>query len=128
MITATATASILFFLLAFQFSRLAGLGSDVIQLANSSIAAIRDDDIPDEEKASISRKASIKLLRVFFSILLRVFLCLLASFVPILVSDLGGQATITESLEFLSRWQTIVATTVLISLFYLVILKIRHSK
>jgi hypothetical protein len=128
MILATAIASIGIFIVAFGLLGIAKMGTGVLVVAKNALAAIHDKNLDDEASEKVVRRASIQLIGAFFSILFRSTLALLAAFVPIWVSGLTGLAASKDVLDYLSRWDVIMAASLVLVSGYFVWMRIRPSE
>lgn len=68
--------------------------------------------LDDEVKEARLQKASLTLFGKLFSMLLRTAVCLLVSFVPLILADWAGWAAQDEVIPLFYSWQVILATVV----------------
>ena len=77
---------------------------------------MRDPGLDEEAREKAVQAAALKLFGAFGSILIRSALALIAAAVPILAADAAGIAAEPAVTGFLSRWEVILALTVIITL------------
>lgn len=128
MITATAIASIGFFVGAFLLCRVTDVAAGALSTAKEAATAMRDKSLGDEERERTAQKAAVDLAKAFVSILLRSALALLASFLPIWLAGWAGLADGAEVLAYLSRWQVIAIASIVVIASYLVWIRLWPSK
>ena len=120
MIAATATASIIVFLVALWLARVVPASAGAVAIARGALAAMRDAELDDAARERAVRRASLQLLATFFSILVRGAVAIGASLVPIWLADAASLAASDQVIEFLSRWDVIVIASIVIVIGYLV--------
>lgn len=127
MIALTAISSVIVFILTLWISGLAQAGYRVLATVRDSVAIMRDASIDDERREKKLQQSSLQLFRAFFSILIRSALVFLLSLLPIFISSLLGLAEIEDVIRYLSRWDFIIITTVIICACYAVWTRLRPS-
>ena len=109
-----AAASIAVFLVAFSALRVVAKCRSAIGVAHGAVATIKDPSLTDLDREELVQKASITLLGLFFSILIRSSLSLVLAAVPIWVGAALNISGTEEVIGFLSRWDVILASTLII--------------
>ena len=127
MIIAIAILSIGVFICALHLFGVVRVASGVLVTAQDAFTVLRDNSIDDRAREKEIQHAALKLLGAFISILIRSMLTFLASFAPIWLASLMGLVKIEDVTRYLSRWDVIVITTVLIVAGYVVWIRIRPS-
>lgn len=125
MIAVTAIVSTGLFVLAFGILGIARIGAGVLVTARDAVAVMRDENSDDETREKVARRASLQLMGALFSILVRTALAVLAAFVPIWIAASAGFAASGDVLRFLSRWDVIVAASLVIIAGYIMWMRMR---
>lgn len=113
----TALLAILAFLAVFTGLNVVQHALDALALVKSSTATLTDKSLTDDEKEVAVQKAGIALLGRFFAITWRVVASLAASLAPIYALAAMGLTTVDAVFTFLSRWDVIVVSTIVIGGF-----------
>jgi hypothetical protein len=119
-IVTTAAATIAVFVVALWLFRVVPASANALTIARGALGAMRDATLDDAARETAVQRASLRLLRTFVSILLRGTLAVGASLLPIWAADTAGLAASAEVIDFLSRWDVIAITSMVIVLGYLV--------
>ena len=127
MVVLTAIASIIIFIFTLSVSGIVKVANGVLTIFHDSFEAIHDTSFNDQKREKMIQQASIKLFRSFFSILIRSALIILFSFLPIYISSFLNLAEFNEVIHYLSQWNVILVTTVLISTGYVCWIRFRSS-
>jgi hypothetical protein len=114
MIAGTAIACVAVFLIAFSGLRVTQAASGGLAIARGAMTLLSDRTIDDDARERAVRQASIRLFSASASIAVRAVLAMLVSFVPVLIAETAGVATLTDVVAFLSRWDVMVITTLVI--------------
>jgi len=117
-IAAIAIASVAAFMAGFWMFRVAPAARQVLATTTDAAAAMRNPAFDDRQRETAVQQASLRLGRGFVSILLRGALALLAGLLPILIADVGGLASRADVFHFLSRWDVVAITTVVLVAAY----------
>jgi Sulfotransferase family len=127
MIIAIAILSIGVFICALHLFGVVRVASGVLVTAQDAVTILRDNSLDDRTREKEIQHASLRLLGAFVSILIRSMLTFLASFAPIWFASLMGLVKIEDVISYLSRWDVIVITTVLVVAGYVIWIRIRPS-
>ena len=127
MIAATAILSIGVFICALQFLGIVQVAADTLVTARKAISTIQDNSLDDRAREKKLQRAALQLFGAFITILIRSLFTLLASFLPIWLASLMGLVKIEDVIHFLSRWDVIVITTVLIVAAYVIWTRLRSN-
>ncbi len=119
-----AAASIGVFLLVFWLADIVSTAKRAIATTRNAMQAIRDPALDDLARERAVQGAAIQLVVTSGSLILRSLLALAASFMPILGSDWAGIVPQAEMLAFMERWDVIVVATVVVTLGYVVGLRV----
>lgn len=111
MIAATAISSIGVFLVALTLLKVVRSAGGAVATARGAVAAMRDEGIDDDARERAVRQASLGLLVAFASISVRGAAAAAASLLPIWLADMAGIAAAGHVIDFLSRWDVILAAT-----------------
>lgn len=111
MIAATALLALAMFVLALSLSGLARIASGAISAARQAIDVMRDPASDDLAKERASQAASLQLLGIATSALLRGSAVLASSALPIVMSDVAGLAPAGEVIGWTMRPDVLFATT-----------------
>ena len=87
-----------------------------------------DDSLTDEQRESLVQRASMQLAAAFLSIAVRCVFALVLAFVPIWVFDATEIVTIDNTLLYLSRWDVIIVSTIVITIGLIVWHRVRNSR
>lgn len=120
MIVATAAAAICAFLIAFHYFRVVPIAARALAITREAWGVMRDPAFDDAARERAVRAASLRLFGTFFSILARGLLALAVSLLPIWLADASGLAARERTIDFLSRWDVILISSVVIVLGYIV--------
>ena len=113
MIAAVGIVAIIVFGLAFRLLSVVPVVSDVAGTACAAIRVMRDKDLDDEVKERNMQKSAVRMVVLFLQITWRVAAALLLTFVSIWLFELAGMITTEIVLDFLFRWEVILAATVI---------------
>ncbi|MEO3428951.1 hypothetical protein AAFN88_08860 [Pelagibius sp. CAU 1746] len=119
MTAAVALASICIFVAAFWLLGIPSRAAAALAVTRGAFATMRDTALDEEAREKEVQRASLKLLRLFFSILGRSLLALIASLLPIWIADALGLAPRDTILLFLARWDVILAVSLALLAAYL---------
>jgi hypothetical protein len=86
--------------------RVVAVASDVLSTTSGAVAVLHDATADDRMREQAMRRASLRLIRHFGSLLMRASVSLAASGVPIVVAAACGLAPARDVVAFLERWQT----------------------
>lgn len=128
MIVLTSIASIAVFINALWVFGVVRVSSDVLVSTRETVAVMRDDTLDDAAREKAVRRASLRLLGAFMSILVRSALAFAASLLPIWLATLAGFVRTEEVFRYLARWDVILISSVIITVGYLVWIRIRPSR
>lgn len=128
MIVITAVASIAVFLGALWLFGVVRISSGALLSTRDAVAVMRDESLDDAAREKAVRRASLRLLGVFMSILLRSALALAVSLLPIGLAALAGHVEPAEVFHYLSRWDVILLSSVTITVGYLIWIRIRRFR
>ena len=118
-----ALLSVAAFLAAFGLSGIVRVALSAVEIARHAVSVMRDDAFDDDAREAAVQAASLRLLRVFFSIAVRSVLVLLVSVAPIWGAEQAGIAEGEDVIALLSRWDVILGSTIAICALYM--LKVR---
>jgi hypothetical protein len=108
------------FLVALWLLRLVPAAAKAVATALSATETMRDENADDAAREKAAQAAALSLLGSFFSILIRGTLAIGLSAVPIWLGDLAGMAPFDAAIAFLSRWDVIVVSSIVIIIGYTV--------
>lgn len=114
MTPAVALASICAFIAAFWLLGIVPRATAALAVTRGAFAAMRDTALDEEAREREVQRASLKLMGLFFSILGRSLLALLASLLPIWIADAMGLASRDTVLLFLARWDVILVVSLVL--------------
>jgi hypothetical protein len=114
MITAIAILSIVVFICALRWYGVIRVAASVFVTAQEAVTVLRDNNLDDSAREKELQHATIQLFGAFISILIRSMLTFLTSLVPIWLASLMGMVKIEDVTRYLSSWDVIVITTVMI--------------
>lgn len=106
------------FVIVLLMSGIVGLSQGVFMKVQQVYAVVHDNRLSDYQREKELQRISFQLFGIFFLLLVRIALVLLASFLPILASHLLGFADISNVLDFLVRLDVIVVSTSIIIVLY----------
>lgn len=118
MIAAIAIASVAAFMGGFWLFRVAPAARRVLSTTTDAAAAMRNPAFDDRQRETAVQQASLRLARGFVSILSRGVLALVAGLLPIVLADAAGLASRTQVFHFLSRWDVLAVTTIVLIAAY----------
>jgi len=128
MVAFTASISILVFVAALWLLRIVPLATSAISASRRALETLGDKALDDLDREKAMQSASLSLLKIFFSILIRGCLALLASLLPIWLADRAGIADGQGVVEFLSRIDVILVASVVLLAIYFLARRARPSK
>ena len=95
--------------------------------AQGAMASMQDGSLDDRAREQAMQQASIRLLGHFASIVGRVALALIISFVPVAIADRFGVASAASVIEFLSRLDVILIASVAMIVGYVIRIRLWPS-
>ena len=119
-----AAASIGVFLLVFWLAGVVSTARRAIATTRNAMQALRDPALDELVRERAVQAAAIRLVVASGSLVLRNLLALAAAFIPILASDWAGIVPQAAMLAFMERWDVIVIATVVVTLGYVVGLRV----
>jgi hypothetical protein len=118
MVAFTAVCSVVAFLFAFWISGIVPKGRRVLSIARESLALLRDDGFDDERREQQLQQASMVLFGLFLSMLIRTAFILVITCLPIFLAGVLNVAEANNVIAFISQWDFIVLTTIVVCLVY----------
>ena len=115
-----AAASIGVFLLVFWLAGVVSSAKNAIATTRGAVRAMRDPDLDELARERTVRTAAIRLVVISGSLIVRSLVALIAAFVPILAADWAEVAPQAAMLAFMERWDVILIATVVVTLGYVV--------
>lgn len=91
-------------------------GRDALTVSNDAFGVMKDEGLTDEEREKLVQKASLKLAGACVSIAARFAAALVLAFVPIGIFHLTGIVSMEESFRYLSRWDVIVVSSIIVTI------------
>lgn len=128
MVAVVAALSIAIFTVSLFASGLVTAGRSALSITRQAFDAMRDESLSEEQRESHVQKASVKLAGMFVSITGRCILALALGFVPVWLFDATGVVAMEETLHYMSRWDVIVVSTILITIGVVVWHRLRKSR
>jgi hypothetical protein len=119
-IVATAVATLAIFAVALWMSGVMRVSAGVLSTTQNAAAIMRDPALDDLQREKAIQRASLRLLADFGSILFRGVVSLAISFAPIWLADAAGLASSRAVIDFLSRTDVIVVTSVVMVVGYVI--------
>ncbi len=119
-----AAASIGVFLLVFWLACVVSTARRAIATIRNAMQAIRDPALDELARERAVQAAAIRLVVASGSLVLCSLLALAAAFIPILAADWAGIVPQAAMLAFMERWDVIVIATVVVTLGYVVGLRV----
>ena len=119
-----AAASIGVFLMVFWLAGVVSTARRAIATIRNAMQAIRDPALDELARERAVQAAAIRLVVASGSLFLRSLLALAAAFIPILAADWAGIVPQAGMLAFMERWDVIVIATVVVTLGYVVGLRV----
>ncbi len=119
-----AAASIGVFLLVFWLAGIVSTARRAIATTRNAMLAMRDPALDELARERAVQAAAIRLVVASGSLILRSLLALAAAIIPILAADWAGIVPQTAMLAFMERWDVIVIATVVVTLSYVVGLRV----
>ena len=104
--------SVVAFIVAFQVSGIVARARGVLAVARQAMAVMADKSIDDAEKEAWMQHSSLRLFGQFAWIAAATLGVLAAAGMVLWLGDLAGFAPLGASVDFLSRWQVILGTSV----------------
>lgn len=127
MITATAALSIAIFICALRLFGVDRTAAGVLVTAQEAVAVLRENSLNDRTREKKLQHAALQLFGTFLSILIRSIFTFFASLVPIWLASAMGLVKIEDVTRYLSRWDVILTTTVLIVVGYVLWIRLWPS-
>lgn len=118
MVVVVAAASVVAFLVAFAVLQIVSQCKSAIGVAHGAVGTIKDPGLTDLDREKLVQKASITLIKLFVSILVRSSLSLFIAAIPIWIAEKTSFAESEAVIEFLSRWDVIIATSLIIIILF----------
>lgn len=104
------------------------VATDILAVSHNAYRTMQDKKLDDLARERAVQQASFKLMYAFGSMLLRGVLSLLVAILPIWLASIAGLVRFEEVVDFLSRWDVIIAATVVITVGYILWSKWWRSK
>jgi hypothetical protein len=117
-IVGTAVASIAMFMIALWWLGIASVATDALTTTQGAVATMRDGALNDRAREKAIQAASLRLIADFVSLLIRTFLAIALSAVPIWLAIVSGLATAEKVFRFLVGWEAAVIATALAAVAY----------
>lgn len=119
-----AATSIGIFLLVFWLVGVVSTARRAIATTRNAVQAMRNPALDELARERAVQAAAIRLVVASGSLVLRSLLALAAAFIPILAADWVGIVSQAAMLAFMERWDVIVIATVVVTLGYVVGLRV----
>ncbi len=87
-------------------------GTEALAVAQVAVAALRDPRLDDDAREQAVQRASLRLFGAFFSILTRSALALAAAVLPLWIAETAGLVSGEAVMLYLSRWDIILVTSI----------------
>ena len=113
-----ALVSIVAFIFALWVFRIVPFGARAVSISKDAASVMRDDRYNDLEREKAVQQYSIRLFKVFFSIIFRSVLVFAVSILPIWLAGLLGWINVEEVTAFLLRADVILITSILLIVIY----------
>lgn len=110
--TVAAIAAVALFCIAFRYSRLVTIASDVIALARRSAAIMVDAGLEDDTKERAVQDAAKRLFVRFFEITFRAAVVLAIPVAALFLLDAADLVSFERVVDLLLRWEVIAASTI----------------
>jgi hypothetical protein len=127
MIAATAVVSIGVFICGLRLFGVFRVAASALVTAHEAVTILRDKSLDDSTREKKLQHFALQLFGTFISILIRSMLTLLSSLVPIWLASFMGLVEIEDIISYLSRWDVIAITTVLMVAGYFIWIRLRSS-
>ena len=128
MIVLTSIVSIAVFISALWVFGVVRVSSDALVSTREAVAVMRDESLDDAAREKAVRRASLRLLGAFLSILVRSALAFAASLLPIWLAARTGIVRTEEVFRYLARWDVILTSSVILTVGYVIWIRIRPSR
>jgi hypothetical protein len=126
-ITVTAILSIAVFICALRLFGVVQVAAKALVSAQGAITILRDKSLDDSAREKKLQHTALQLFGAFISILIRSMLTLLSSLVPIWLASFMDLVEIEDVISYLSRWDVIAITTVLMAAGCFIWIRLRSS-
>ena len=120
MIYVVACMAISVFMAALALLRIVSIAQSAITTSRTVSRTLQDLNLSDEYREKAMRQASLALLCNFVSITIRGALALMLSYLTLGAADKTGLARTEDVITLLSDWETIVITSVVISVSWFI--------
>ena len=127
MIALVAFVSVLLLAIALDRVGVVRVATAAMGTAQGAVAVMQDGSLDDSAREQAMRQASVRLLGHFASIVGRVALALVVSFVPVAIADRSGLASVPSVIAFLSRIDVIAIASVAMIVGYLIRIRLWPS-
>jgi hypothetical protein len=114
MVAIVAVVSIAVFLVAFSVLQIVAKCKSAINVAQGAVDTIKNPALTDLDREKFVQKASVTLIGLFVSILIRSSVSLVIAAVPIWTAAEFELARSEEVIGFLSRWDVILLSSLII--------------
>ena len=114
MVAIVAVVSIAVFLVAFSVLHIVAKCKSAINVAQGAVDTIKNPALTDLDREKFVQKASVTLIGLFVSILIRSSVSLVIAAVPIWTAAEFELARSEEVIGFLSRWDVILLSSLII--------------
>lgn len=123
-LTMITAVSIGLFMLVFRVTGIVPSARGAIAITQGALVTMRDPDIDEEERERAVQAAALRLVARTGSLILRSLLALGVAFLPVLAADWAGLSPRDVTLSFMARWDVILIATIVITLGYVVSLRV----
>ena len=107
--------AVLFFCLAFYFTKVIKTCNQIIDISRQSVATITDKNLDDAAKEKATQAAAINMLKNGFSLLAKLMITLGLTVLPLWLADVAGLATSSETSKFAMRLDVLLITTIIVT-------------
>ena len=115
MITITYCLAVILFCTAFYFTHIIATCTQIIAVAQTSVVTIIDKNIDDATKEKATQAAAINLLKSSFFLLIKLAVTFGVTVLPLLLADIAGLASFSETSDFSLRFDVLFITTIVVT-------------
>ena len=120
MLNALAAASVVIFMLVFWRLGVVASARNAVAIMQHAIDTMRNPSIDELTRERAVQSDSLKLLREAVSLLCRSAVALIAAFAPLALADQQGLVPLSDSLQYLARWDVIITLSALALFIWIV--------
>ncbi|MCG8444036.1 MAG: hypothetical protein MI723_19715 [Caulobacterales bacterium] len=113
-VAVTSVSTVLLFVAAAIGARVVATARQALSTVNAAAHVMRDSALDEDARERQVQALSLRLLRLFASLTARALLTVLAAAAPIALAHAAGLAPWRSTVAFLTRWDVIVISTLVV--------------